>query len=338
MTATTKHEAIHGNRRQLMVAALLGATLLAAACSSTKSQSQTANGPTTGAGTSEASARSITFELSRTYSPAPVTVAITDGTFARFGLTVTTVPYDPATSVPLILQGQAQVGYGGLGAILLAISKGIPLTIIAGTAINGATDSESLTGVLVKARSGIASFKDLAGKTVGLNALRNDAQADVQSKIDAAGGDSTKTKFVAVPFPGMASALSAGRVDAVASAAPFVQAIQAAGNLNIGPYTGPGYPSGVYFVSNDYLTKNRSVVDAFRSALRAEYDKVNKDRKPVINVMVNDYKTPIGAAESIPRAHWNVTVAADVYQQALVVLKKYKIITADVDLKTAVLN
>jgi len=334
----TRRHAASARPRAPLVALWLTLAIFVSACSSSKSGSASAGASSGGTSTTAQVRANLTVEVSHTYSQAPITVGINDGTFQRSGLTVKTAPYDPATAIPLVIQGQAQVGYAGLGAVLQAIRKGIPITIIAGTALNGSTAAQSLSGVLVRANSGISSFKDLSGKTVGLNALKNDAQAFLENIIDKAGGDSTKTRFVAVPFPGMANALSAGQVDAVAPVAPIVQAIQAAGNVDLGPYTGSGYPNGVYFAANSYLAKNRPVIEALRTALTAEYTALNKDRTPAISVMVNDYKTAPKTAASIPDAKWNVTVADAIYQDELAVMRKYAIIDGDVDLKTAVLS
>lgn len=324
------------------VALALVVAVFVSGCSSSKGGSAPSSPPSSAASGGGLSATPeptiLNVELSRTYSQAPISVAINDKTFLRSGLTVKTTPYDPTTAVPLVVQGQAQIGYAGLGAVLQAITKGLPLTIIAGTALNGASPAESLSGVLVKRKSGITTFKDLTGKTVGLNALKNDGQAFVQNKIDMAGGNSTKTKFVAVPFPGMANALAAGQVDAVAPVAPIVQAIKATGNIDIGPYTGSGYPNGIYFATRSYVSKNRAVIDQFRAALTAEYNTLNKDRAPAIDVMVKEYKTPPATAAKIPEAHWNVTVADSIYKDELTVCKKYGVITGDVDLRKAVFS
>lgn len=316
--------------------ALLAVGVTACGSSSSSSSPAASGGGSTGSASGTGHGTSLTTELPQLYSTAPLTVAINDGTFAKSGLAVKTEPYDPATAVPLVLQGQAQIGFAGLGAVLQAISKGIPLTIIAGTATN--TSSLNLGGIVVKKNSGITSLKDLTGKTVALNALKNDAQATLQNYIDAAGGDSTKTKFVPVPFPGMPAALAGGQVDAVSAVAPFLQALVAAGNVNLGPFYPPHFPNGVFFVSNAYLAKNRATVDAFRTALGAEYGRLNKDRAPASAVMVNTYHLPAKAAATIPPVPWSVSILPTSLQSEVAIMQKYHILTSTVNINTAVLK
>lgn len=98
------------------------------------------------------------------------------------------------------------------GAISNAYIRGIPIKVIAP---GGTYTSEAPTTILAVAKtSTIKTAKELNGKTVGVSTLKDLQQASVMKWVDANGGDSTTLKFIELPIPQMAAALTAGRIDA----------------------------------------------------------------------------------------------------------------------------
>lgn len=70
--------------------------------------------------------------------------------------------------------------------------------------------------------SGLDRPKDLDGKTVAVNDVKGFSELTIRTVIDQDGGDSDSVKFTVLPAPDAYNALLAGKVDAAASAVPFV--------------------------------------------------------------------------------------------------------------------
>jgi ABC-type amino acid transport substrate-binding protein len=76
--------------------------------------------------------------------------------------------------------------------------------------------------VLVKDSGPIRTPKDLEGRTVAVNTLQNVGPLTINAALEKAGVDYESVKYVEVPFPEMAAALEADRVDAAWVVEPFV--------------------------------------------------------------------------------------------------------------------
>jgi NitT/TauT family transport system substrate-binding protein len=64
------------------------------------------------------------------------------------------------------------------------------------------------------AASPIKTAKDLNGKVIGVNGVRNISEIDTRTWVDKNGGNSSTVQFVELTFPEMAPAVLSGRVAA----------------------------------------------------------------------------------------------------------------------------
>ena len=81
----------------------------------------------------------------------------------------------------------------------------------------------------VKKGSPIKSAKDLEGKTVAVNTLKNIGDTTVRESVRKAGGDPSKVKFVEMPFDQMPAALAGGQMDAAWVVEPALATVKAPG-------------------------------------------------------------------------------------------------------------
>jgi NitT/TauT family transport system substrate-binding protein len=70
--------------------------------------------------------------------------------------------------------------------------------------------------------SGITSAQQLAGRTIAVNALNSIAALLVYSALQSVGVPPSTVHLVAMPFPAMAAALQAHRIDAAYEAEPYL--------------------------------------------------------------------------------------------------------------------
>lgn len=175
-----------------------------------------------------------------------------------------------AAIVPGVVSGQFQFGFSNVTSLILAKSRGLPIRMVSNGVASTGKDGADFGGVLVKADSPIQSAKDLAGRTVAVNTLKNIGDTTVRASVRKAGGDPAAVKFVELGFPDQPAALAAGRVDAIWVVEPFVTAAKAQGaRLVASNYVDAAADLTVatYFTSQELIAKNPDLVKRFKEAM-----------------------------------------------------------------------
>jgi NitT/TauT family transport system substrate-binding protein len=151
-------------------------------------------------------------------------LAMEKGIFASEGLELETVPMaGGAVIVQGVTSGDLQIGWTNVISLYQAHIEGFDFKLVAPGASNTKDKKES-HAILVSTASPIKTAKDLEGKTVAVNTLNNIVHLMAMAWIDKNGGNSSKVKFVEVPFPQMEAAITAGKLDAVSIHEPFATA------------------------------------------------------------------------------------------------------------------
>lgn len=122
---------------------------------------------------------------------------------------------------PALASGAINIGWSNVVSIYQGHLQGFDFRFIANGAINK-RGTNDVFGFQVAADSPIRAAKDLDGKTVASNTLRNIITASGMYWIDKNGGDSTKVKWVELPFPQMEAAVVNKQIDAFLAVEPFV--------------------------------------------------------------------------------------------------------------------
>jgi NitT/TauT family transport system substrate-binding protein len=175
-----------------------------------------------------------------------------------------------ATVVPAVVSGDTDIGGSNVVSVLLAQGKGVPLKIVAPGTFVQTSRARDFSAIVVPENSDIRTPKDLEGKTLALNTLKNVAEVTAKASLAKRGVDVSKVKLTEVDFPDMNPALEQGRVDAAFEIEPFVTQGLAAGSRAIDrPYVGTkgGLQIGCYFTSEKYLNQNRDVVERFQEGV-----------------------------------------------------------------------
>jgi len=210
----------------------------------------------------------------------PFFQAVERGFFKDSGLDVNvTAMVGGAAIAPALASGSLNVGWSNVVSIYQGHLEGFDYRFIANGAVNKRATND-VFGVQVAADSPIKSAKDLNGKTIASNTLRNIIHVAGQHWIDNNGGDSSKVKWVEIPFPQMEPALVQKRIDAFVAVEPFVT-VPSRVNKRTRVL---GYPLGgiaprlliaSYFCSEAWIQKNEDTVKAFITAINRGIDSHN---------------------------------------------------------------
>jgi NitT/TauT family transport system substrate-binding protein len=185
-----------------------------------------------------------------------------------------------ATVVPAVVSGDTDIGGSNLVSVLLAQGKDIPVKIVAPGTFVRDERKEDFSAILVAGDSDIRSPKDLEGKTLAVNTLKNVAELAAKASLAKQGVNVDEIELAEVDFPDMNGALTQGRVDAAFQIEPFVSLGVAEGHRIIDrPYVGtkPGLQIGCYFTSEQYLSENEDVVERFRQGVADTAEAIARD-------------------------------------------------------------
>lgn len=191
------------------------------------------------------------------------------GLFERGGLHVAiTSIANGAAILSGVLGGSLDVGVSNIISLASAYKRGIEIACIAGSSVY--THDAPTSGLLVAAASPIRTPRDLNGRTIAVNGLKNITQLAPMAWIDAAGGASETVRFVELSFPEMIPALDQGRVDAVLVAEPALSAGGPAVRVLGYPYdaVAPRFLLGCFFATTSWLEQNRALARRFVAVLR----------------------------------------------------------------------
>ena len=253
----------------------------------------------------------------------PLTLGINKGFFAAQGLEIKTKTFQSGNDIVLAMaNSDGDVGYIGYTPGMIGRTQGIPMTVLAASETEGASEADNWQNVMVKGSSSIRTPQDLVGKTIALNALKGVTELVVRGALDKLGIDSNSVKFATMPFPTMPAALANGQVDAVHTTEPFMSQILASGGrvvLAPGPVLGKFWPNGCYCAREDWIRKNPGLVKKFRAGINQSLIYANSHPDEV--------RAPVpGAIRNIRLPNWSPLIDRVKLLELARLAKKYDII------------
>jgi NitT/TauT family transport system substrate-binding protein len=261
---------------------------------------------------------------------APMFIAMERGFFKAAGLELETVPMaGGAVIVQGVTSGDLQIGWTNVISLYQAHVEGFDFKFITGGATNvkGTNDTHAL---LVAKASAIKSAKDLEGKTVAVNTLNNIVHLMAMAWLDKNGANSTKVKFVEVPFPQMEAALVAGKIDAASAQEPFPSAALAkdAARVLAHPWSDVlgKFLIASWFASEKWLQKNKQTAQAYITALNRGVDAIEADPKGSRDIIAKWTGLKPDLAGKIPLPVYEKSLAEKDLQSTIDLTQKYKLI------------
>ena len=174
------------------------------------------------------------------------------------------------------MSGDNQIGFSNVTSIMNGKAQNLPLKPIA-AGVSGAATEDKAWDALLAPKGGVTDLKQLEGKKVSVNTLKNLPEVAVRNCLEKAGVDVSKVEFVEIPFPDVPAALEAKRVDAAFAVEPFVGASLAAGATKLAePFEelAPDLTIAEYFTTEKYAAGERRR----RRALHARDEQVARLR------------------------------------------------------------
>ena len=212
----------------------------------------------------------------------PFFIAQEKGFFKDAGLDVNAVAMVGGAAIqPALASGALNIGWTNVVSMFQGHQEGFDHRFITSGALAKRATNE-VFGVQVAVDSPIQSAKDLAGKTIATNTVGNITQAIGSQWVDQNGGDSSKLKWVEVPFPNMEAAVVQKHIDAFTAVEPFVTVpsqVNKKTRVLARPAGGiaPRFMIASFFSSDTWIQKNGDTVKAFVTALHRGIDAHNAD-------------------------------------------------------------
>jgi NitT/TauT family transport system substrate-binding protein len=233
---------------------------------------------------------------------------VKEGFFEKRQLDVEVTPSQGgATVVPAVVSGDTDIGGSNLVSVLLAQGKDIPVEIVApGTSVRREREQD-FSAIIVAGDSEIRSPKDLEGKTLAVNTLKNVAELTAKASLAKQGVDVSEIELAEVDFPDMNGAVAQGRVDAAFQIEPFVSLAMKEGHRIVDrPYVGtkPGLQIGCYFTSEQYQAENEDVVERFQQGVADTAEAIERDPAAFREFLPEASEIPPPAAENAVLPTW----------------------------------
>jgi ABC-type nitrate/sulfonate/bicarbonate transport system substrate-binding protein len=267
---------------------------------------------------------------------APLYLGIEKGFFKQERLTIKPKLAEGGAAItPAVVSGDFQIGFSNTISLLIAASKDLPVQIISQGVLGGEDESEAWAELLVLKGGKVKTPKDLEGKTIAVNTLKNICEVTIKASLEKKGVDVSKLKFSEVPFPDMNAALEAGRVDGACVVEPFVSQGKAGKARGIDPFyvnTAPDLTVATYFTTRQYVEQNADVVDRFVRAMNKSLDYAQSHPEEARKVLLDYTEIPPEAAQAIKLPIWRSDLTVDTIEQLSELSEKYGLIEEQPDL------
>jgi NitT/TauT family transport system substrate-binding protein len=246
-----------------------------------------------------------------------------------------------AAAIPAMVGGSLDITYSNGTSIVQAIERGIDLRIvIEGTIM---TSGPPDPGALLKRRGDpIRTGKDVEGKIVAVNALRDVQWMFVKAWVSATGGDPDKVQIVEFALPAMVDAIKQKRVDAALIIDPYMTVAldDPAVELLDWPMSKvfPGGPVAFFTVTPELTQARPNDVRAFVRAYKrgAAWVNANQGKDPFFNLVAEF----TGLNPDLVRRMKPVPVPADINPATLprltALMRQTGLLAANVDLRSKI--
>ncbi len=234
----------------------------------------------------------------RTIALLPVQHALQQGYFKREGLDVEliTVGAGPAV-ISAVVSGSAQIGYTASVPVLFARAQNQPVRIFDAFTYETQKEGGQWTWLVASKKSGITSMKDLAGRTLALNAMGALCELQFREHMAKAGIPFESARKIVVPFPQMQAALQLGNADAACVVEPFRTSMKVSPGIDAvtlasGVLANPArrHALDVLFVREDWGQAHMAALRSFNRGLMSALHDFNKDNASLRRRITEDFK------------------------------------------------
>jgi len=301
-----------------------------------------------GVNTGIAEVKEIKVGILPTSSMLPLFLAQERGWYKEANLNVELIKMrGGATIIPAIVGDSIHIGYSNAVSIILARSKGIDLQIVTNHVNEGYVKKDdepggyatSSSGVLVLKESNIKTPKDLEGKKVAVNAIKNIDWMAVWEWMEKNGADPKKVTWVEVGFPKMIPALMGKKVDAVEATEPFKTILRSKGAsllVNTLHDLHPGLTLACFVGKEEWISKNHETVEKFVSATARGQQYLNTHPEERNQLVTKYTKVTSDLAKKMTWHNWQSKVEIDSMKLWITLSQKHKLLKQAPDLDSLI--
>jgi NitT/TauT family transport system substrate-binding protein len=239
---------------------------------------------------------------------APIYLGEKKGFYKERGLDLTLeTSQGGAAIVPGVVSGQFQFGFSNTTSLMVARSRNVPVRAVANGVASTGKAGADFGGVVVKGDSPVKSPKDLAGKKVAVNTLKNIGDTSVRESVRKAGGDPKSVEFVELPFDQMPAALDAGQVDAAWVVEPSLSVAREQGARVVASNfvdVSPDLTIALYFTSDKLAQQDPDLVKKFAEATRESLAYAAGHPDEVRDILATYTKIPEKTVQALTLPRW----------------------------------
>jgi NitT/TauT family transport system substrate-binding protein len=246
------------------------------------------------------------------------------GFFAKAGLRAQVQSFTTgAPIVAAVAGGALDIGGSNLVSLAIAHARKLPFVIIAPSGVY--SYKAPADALVVPFSSPIKTAKDFAGKTVGVNGLKNITQFSVQAWIDKNGGDSSLVKFVEVAPAEQTAALAAGRIDGACISEPYIEPAKKVARIlaNCFDAVAPVFIVSAFFTTLEWARANADLVRRFQAAMKESAIWANANRSKSADILAKVSKVSAETVHSMYRADYTDKMDPALMQPVIDVTAKY---------------
>jgi len=252
--------------------------------------------------------------------------AVQRGFFREAGLDVQVTQVAGSSAItPAIVAGSVDFGIANTGAMTSAYLRGLPLYLLLSGALY--TSATPAAHCVVAKTALIRSGKDLAGKVIALNTVRDLLQAASMRWIERSGGDPATCKWYELPSIEMTAAIESGRIDAAVPVEPFYTKMKDRARLVGLPYStvNDGKPfqlTGV-ICNKDWADKNPDLVRRLTRAILRTAEWANNNARAATELLADYTKIDADVLGTIPRTRWATQNDSQLVQPVIDLMAHY---------------
>ncbi|AZQ38883.1 nitrate ABC transporter substrate-binding protein [Streptomyces cyaneochromogenes] len=239
---------------------------------------------------------------------APLYLGQKKGFFEKQGLKLEfTTAQGGAAIVPGVVSGQFQFGFSNVTSLMVAQTNGVPVKAVANGIASTGVRGKDFNGLMVKKDSPVKSAKQLEGKKVAINTLKNINETAVRQAVRVAGGDPDKVTLVEMAFDQMPAALDQGQIDAACVVEPATATIRSQGGREIASPLidiAPELTVAMYFTSTQYARQNPDVVKKFQDATAESLAYAEAHPDEARQIVTTYTKIPANVLDQVTLPQW----------------------------------
>lgn len=234
---------------------------------------------------------------------AAIVVGQEEGIWERSGLDVEfNTGIDGPEQLPALVTESIDFSICNPTSLVLARDQGLDIRVVAG--FNKSSESApDGNAVIVRADSDIASFADLEGRTVAVNAIRTQADVMIMEAVRLQEGDPAEVDFIEIAFPDMPAQLNNGNTDAFWAPEPFVTMAAQSSDFEVLGYpfldVEPGSPVQMFCANGALVDENPELIDQFQTAVYELTELAEQDEAAVRAELTDFSEIPQELAEEM---------------------------------------